>query len=218
MKLVSPPADPTASSSSPGDVSYRGGKSPGTYLPQIVICRRRQRIHVFQTRSVVRLAEEERKNLDHSIELLSGTYDLVTELEALYDFMPQRCQFPEDTNKNDATLAGRVNAHLIFMCRREFTLGTLTLLRGYLGDHRYHLRKAIESCAFAVKMTDSPHFARLWIRVGAGDDAFQKFRDKFKKLFPANDPLPAILGKHYDICAKATHRHVRGSVVFWCLP
>ncbi len=75
---------------------------------------------MFQTRSVVRLAEEERKNLDHSIELLSGTYDLVTELEALYDFMPQRCQFPEDTNKNDATLAGRVNAHLIFMCRREF--------------------------------------------------------------------------------------------------
>jgi hypothetical protein len=96
------------------------------------------------------------------------------------------------------------------MCRRQLTLGTLTLLRGYRGDHQFHLRKAIESCAFAAKMEKHPHFARLWMAAGGDKNAFDKFRDKFVKLFPGEDPLLAELGKHYDACAKATHPSMYG--------
>jgi hypothetical protein len=36
-------------------------------------------------------------------------------------------------------------------CRRQLTLGALTLFRGYRGDSQGHLRKAIEACTFSAK-------------------------------------------------------------------
>ncbi len=163
-----------------------------------------------QASSVLKLADEERKNLEAALKLLGETYHLVTELEALYDSLPYLCRLPDDVDKNDATFAAGLNGHLVFMCRRQLTLGTLTLLRGYRGDHQYHLRKAIESCAFAARMEKHPHLARVWMAAGGDENAFDKFRDKFVKLFPPGDPLLAELGNHYDACAKATHPSVYG--------
>jgi hypothetical protein len=101
------------------------------------------------------------------------------------------------------------------MCRRQLTVGTLTLLRGYRGDHKSHLRKAIETCAFAAKMERHPHMARVWLEAGGGEEAFEKFRKKFTNLFPHDDRQLVSLGEHYDICAKATHPSMYGVALYF---
>jgi hypothetical protein len=41
-----------------------------------------------QIRSVIRLANAENTNLENALRLLGDTYDLITELETLYDSLP----------------------------------------------------------------------------------------------------------------------------------
>jgi hypothetical protein len=160
--------------------------------------------------SILDLAEQENKNLERGLELLGDTYILVTDLETVYDALPHYCGPFKNVETNDAAFAAGVIAHLVFMCRRQLTVGTLTLLRGYRGDHKYHLRKAIETCAFAARMERHPHMARIWLTAGGDDEAFEKFRKKFTNLFPQDDPHLVELGKHYDVCAKPTHPSMYG--------
>lgn len=163
-----------------------------------------------ETRSVFKLAVEEMKNLEHAVAFLGDTYDLVTDLEGLYDSLPYLCQFPNDVETNDATFAAGLNGHLMFICRRQLTLGTLTLLRGYRNDCQLHLRRALETCGFAAKMEKHPHMARVWMQAGNDDEAYERFRKKFVKLFPDDDPRLKMLGEHYDICSKAMHSNIYG--------
>src|SRR5437762_5206697 len=113
-----------------------------------------------EDRSVFRLAAEEAKNLDHTLALLGDTYNLASVAERLYDALPSLCRLPNDIETNERTCAAGINGNLVLICRRQLTLGTLTLLRGYRNDSLLHLRKAIEVCAFAAKMGRHPHLAR----------------------------------------------------------
>jgi hypothetical protein len=157
------------------------------------------------TSAILQLAGEEQRNVEKHLELLGDTYDLNTLLENLYDTLPKHCRFPLDVATNDAAHAAGVNAHLMFVCRRELTVGTLTLLRGYRIDFLFHLRKAIELCAFAARMAKHPAMSRIWIQARTSDDAWEKFRDKFKKLFPKDDPELTNLHPSYDEASVAMH-------------
>jgi hypothetical protein len=168
-----------------------------------------------QIRSVIRLANAENTNLENALRLLGDTYDLITELETLYDSLPDLCSFPDDAETNDETFAAGLNAQLMWMCRRQLTLGTLTLLRGHRGDSWLHLRKALEMCAYAAKMGKHPHMARVWIQAGNDEEAFEKFRGKFIKLFPEDDPQLAKLGQHFDRCSKAMHSSIYGVAAYF---
>ncbi|HLG97246.1 MAG TPA: hypothetical protein VKX49_13125 [Bryobacteraceae bacterium] len=161
-------------------------------------------------RSINLLAEQENNNLRRTLVLLGDTYNLVTDAEALYDTLPQLCRVPNDYESNDKSFAVGVYGNLVFLCRRQLTVGTLTLLRGHRSDHKSDLRKAIEICAFAAKMDKHPDRAKIWLSAGTGEDAFEKFRKKFTNLFPTDDALLCELGKHYDVCAKASHPSVYG--------
>jgi hypothetical protein len=160
--------------------------------------------------SVFKLAAEEQKNLDKAVSFLGDTYELLTDMEHLYDSLPHVCRFPNDAETNDKTFAAGLNAHLMLICRRQLTLGMLTLFRGYWNDSQIHLRKALETCAFTARMRKHPHMARVWIQAGNDEEAFEKFRDKFVKLFPDEDPQLKTLGKHYDLCSKAMHSGIFG--------
>lgn len=140
------------------------------------------------TRSISELAAEEQRNVDRHLTLLGDTYELTTHLEALYRGLPRLCQFPPDVQTNDAAHAAGISASLLmYVCCRELTVGILILLRGYRIDSMAHLRKSIELCAFAAKMTRHPELSRTWIQAGISEDAWETFRAKFVKLFPRDD-------------------------------
>jgi hypothetical protein len=192
-----------------------GGNQPTT-LPNISIttpqvAEKQNDVHMgVEDRSIFTLAAEEEKNLSHSIRLLGDSYDLVTSLERLYDMLPRLCCFPKDAETNDATYAAVLTRELMRVCRRQLTLGTLTLLRLHRGDANLHLRKAIEICAYTAKMGKHPHMARLWMEARKDEKAFEKFREKFKKLFPQDDAEFAKLGHHYDECSRVMHSSIYG--------
>jgi hypothetical protein len=156
-------------------------------------------------KSVLKLVAEEQANLSRHLEVLGDTYELTTQLESLYDTLPKQCRFPLDVATNDAGHAAGINAHLMFLCRRELTTGILTLLRGYRIDSLYHLRKAIETCAFAAKMSRHPTMSRVWLQAGTSEDAWDKFRNKFVKLFPRDDRELAFLSGAFDEASEAMH-------------
>jgi hypothetical protein len=156
-------------------------------------------------KSVLRLAAEEQSNLDRHLKLLGDTYGLTTQLESLYDTLPKQCRFPLDVATNDAGHAAGLNAHLMFPCRRELTTGLLTLLRGYRIDSLYHLRKAIETCAFAAKISRHPAMSRVWLQAGTSEEGWNKFREKFVKLFPKDDRELTFLSGAFDEASEAMH-------------
>ena len=162
------------------------------------------------TRSVLLLAAEEQANLDKNLAFLDGsTYDLVSWLELMYDSLYPRCRFPADWETNDATHAAGINGHLMALCRREFTIGILTLLRGYRINSLLHLRKAIELCTFAAKMARHPAMSRTWMQAANSDEEWEKFRDKFKRLFPEDDPELTFLKIPHDLPSEAMHSSVK---------
>ena len=162
-------------------------------------------------KSVFLLDVEERKNLIRSLELLGDTFALVSETERLYDTLPDLCRLPNDVETNDSTFAAGLTGSLLSICRRQLTIGTLTLLRGYANDSQIHLRRAIETCAFSARMSKHPHMARIWLGAGNSDEAFEKFRKTFVKLFPDDDAQLKLLGQQYDVCSKAMHSGIYGA-------
>ena len=97
----------------------------------------------------------------------------------------------------------------MLICRRELTTGILILLRGYRIDFLFHLRKAIELCAFAARMERHPEMSRTWLQAASSDEAWEKFREKFKKLFPDDDRELKHLHQAYDEASEAMHSSVR---------
>jgi hypothetical protein len=160
-------------------------------------------------RSIQKVAIEEQKQVDKHLELLGDTYDLTTRLESLYDSLPIQCRFPLDVATNDPGHAAGINAHLMLICRRELTTGVLVLLRGYRIDFLFHLRKAIEFCAFAARMARHPEMSRTWLLAASSDEAWDKFREKFRKLFPDDDQQLKLLEPFYEEASQAMHGSVR---------
>jgi hypothetical protein len=157
------------------------------------------------SKSIFQLSREENNNVEKHLELLGDTYDLVTVVENLYDSLPNHCRLPLDITTNDPAHAAGINGWLMPVCRRELTTGTLTLLRGYRIDFLFHLRKAIEFCAFAGRMAKHPHMSRTWIQAGSSEAAWKKFREKFTNLFPADDKELNFLSYSYDEASEAMH-------------
>jgi hypothetical protein len=199
----------------PNQEVLSGGDRP-TALPAVPItdaltAKKREDVHMtVEGRSLFKLAAEEEKNLNRSIQVLGDTYDLVTDIENVYVGLPPLCRIPNDVKTNDASFAAGLSGNLMVICRRQLTLGTLTLLRGYRNESLLHLRKAIETCAYTARMEKHPHMARVWIQAGIDEESFERFRKKFVKLFPDDDPLIKTLGKHYDVCSKAMHSSIYG--------
>ncbi len=155
--------------------------------------------------SILRLAAEEASNVGKSLQLLGDTYDLVTMLERLYDTLPSLCRIPVDVATNDGAFAAGINANLVQICRRELTVGVLCLLRGYRVDFLFHIRKAIEFCAFAAKMARHPELSRVWFSAASSDDDWENFRKKFVKLYPQDDKELTQLYMFYDKASEAMH-------------
>ncbi len=91
--------------------------------------------------------------------------------------------------------------------RYQLTLGGLAVLRGHPNDASFFLRRAIEICAFAVRVVKHPHLADFWLEAGDNDEAYDKYRSKFRpgKLFPDDEASLGTLYTTYDRCSKLIH-------------
>jgi hypothetical protein len=183
---------------------------PGKKLRKAKREAERKRLDLIQgERSISVLAAEEQANVSRNLKLLADSYPLISLVELMYDSLPPMCRFPADAATNKPAHAAGISAHLMWICRRQFTVGMLTLLRGYRVDSLAHLRKAVELCAFAVKMTKHPEMSYIWIQANDSDEARDKFRDKFVKLFPKDDRELQVLEKFFDEASEAMHSNAR---------
>jgi len=162
-------------------------------------------VETIVPKSVLQLAVQEHANVEKHLELLGDTYDLISMVEALYDTLPGYCKLPLDVETNDSGFAAGINANLMLVCRRELTVGVLTLLRGYRVDFLFHMRKAIEFCAFAAKMARHPALSRIWFKAASSDEDWENFRNKFKKLYPPDDVELTQLYQLHDRASEAMH-------------
>jgi len=158
-----------------------------------------------RTQSISERAEAEQSNVNRHLELLGDTYDLTSRIENLYASLPSTCRFPLDAANSDATHAASVSIYLIALCHREVTIEMHSLLRGYRNDSLFHRRRAIELCAYAAKMKRHPAFSRIWLNSGGSEEKREKFRQKFTKLFPADDPDLTFLSSAFEEASRAMH-------------
>ena len=162
-------------------------------------------METIAAKSVLHLAEAEHANLESHLALMGDTYDLISRIEDLYDTLPSHCSFPLDLETNDPAFAAGVNANLMLVCRRELTVGILALFRGYRVDFLFHVRKAIEFCAFAAKMARHPAMSHIWFKAASSDEAWEEFRNKFVKLYPKDDKELTHLFMLQDKASEAMH-------------
>ncbi|HEY3443632.1 MAG TPA: hypothetical protein VGK29_22935 [Paludibaculum sp.] len=163
------------------------------------------------------LAEAETKNFELSTGALGPSIGILNAFEKAYGSLPPLVSLPEGGLESDETMAVYAVLHELAFCRRQLTMSVLTLLRAYQGDAMLHLRRAIEACAFAVRMNKHHEVVRAWLSASDDDAAYERYRGAFrtKDLFPnANhpdhDPVLTELKSHYDQCSKLMHGSIFG--------
>jgi hypothetical protein len=90
-------------------------------------------------------------------------------------------------------------------------------MRAQEGDSLVHLRRAIECCAFAVRISKHPELGNVWLDAVNGDQKYKVFRKAFamSEMFPKSphadhDPVVSELYQRYDHCSKKAHPNVYG--------
>ena len=160
--------------------------------------------------SVRTLAEREERNLNSALAFIGDSYSLVTDIEGLYGGLSPLIKVLPNGDPDQSVVAGLIGCFAL-VCRRQLTLGTLTMLRGYLGDSQLHLRRALETCGIAARIYKFPHMATVYYEAGKDETTYEKFRKSVAtNLFPIDDPLLSLLGQKYDSCSKYMHSSIYG--------
>lgn len=158
----------------------------------------------MESQSLLILAAEEQVQLDRSLGLLRDSIELLAELEQLYDLLPEAHSFQSPLSHEDG-----VRLNMLLVCRRHFTVGMLTILRGYHADSQRHLREAIECLAFAICISDQPALGQLWANATKGGAEWKAYRKAFgRAVEAAKSRLNELYGVHDD-CSKASHPSIQ---------
>lgn len=143
-------------------------------------------------------------NYQKSVQFLGHSVSLIQDLVDLSQRIADVAAGSPLALKNEHIMG----ATFLLAARYYLVTGVADCLRLHLTDTYAKTRMAIEQVAFAARVKRHPHFARIWMNAGEDDAAYDEYREKFKKLFPADVPLLKELGERYDICAKRTHPSV----------
>lgn len=161
------------------------------------------------------IREAEEGNYQVARRVLGDSVSLVEDLLGLYKLIGQM------TKESGVEPRDEIVCALTFLlaCHYQLTIGSLTLLRGYLTDSFFYLRKAIELCAFAVRVKRHPHLGMEWLRAGDDDASYESYSKKFSgsKIFPDDHPLLKQLEKRYDDCSKQIHSSIY-ALARHCMP
>jgi hypothetical protein len=141
------------------------------------------------------------KNYQQSLKLLGDSVLLVQDFVDIYERIT-RITAGSPLALHDENL---LSTQFLMASRYYLTVGITDCMRCHLTDTFAKTRMAIENAAFAARVQRHPHLAKTWVEAGQGEDEYEDYRDKFKKLFPADNQLLKVLGERYDFCAKQTH-------------
>jgi hypothetical protein len=164
------------------------------------------------------LAATEAFNLELNIKTLGDTGLLVGDVEALYEAATPLLEFPKGPlDSSDHVFAFYVIFHQLMMCRVLLTKSALATLRMYHADSFISLRRAIESCAFSVRISKHPELAKAWASAHEDEKHYHAYRKGFepRDVFSKNghsdyDPNLSALKVKADICSKLIHGSVYG--------
>lgn len=166
------------------------------------------------TTDLLKLAEAEATNFNATSKHLGDTARLVGDVESIYKVIPSLVKSPGGSiDSSDDLLAFLTIIHESRMCEILLTKGALAAMRMYRGDAFLHLRRAIESCAFAVRISKHHELSRVWAEGTIGDDVkYTAYRKAFRtaQVFPDDkhpdyDPALADLKNKFDLCSKLIH-------------
>lgn len=117
------------------------------------------------------LAAAEAANLKENVKYLGSSRLLVNDVESVYAAFPPLIKLPGDILVSDEALTVQTICHEFLMCRLVLIKAVLATQRMYLGESLVHLRKAIESCAFAVRMSKHHNLSRVWAEAALDQNA-----------------------------------------------
>ncbi len=129
---------------------------------------------------------------------------LVQGLLALYEVLHDL--LGKTTNRLDANqLVGLL--HCLQGCRYQMIMGSLCCLRAHPIDQASYKRKAIEFCAFAIKMLRSSEHAQIWMNA-ISNRAYDKYESAFgimSCISEAEDLMGSRLKKTYGTLSQQVH-------------
>src|SRR5579862_1766075 len=168
------------------------------------------------------LVECEAANLEATTKHLGASSVLIGDVETLYEKLTPLLKFPGgDLDTSDELMAVVSIIHEFSMCRMLFMKAALAALRMYQGDAFTHLRRAIETCAFAVRMSKHHDLSRVWAEGGTDKDGdgrkYKAYRQAFRtedafpnKKHPDYDPRLTNLKGRFELCSKTIHGSIFG--------
>jgi hypothetical protein len=149
--------------------------------------------------------EAEDRNFEVTTRALGDTTALVRDFQELYKSLAGFVLIPDGGAATEPAKVALIALHLLMQSRSHLLVGSITLLRGYRRNSLMFLRGAIESCAFAAHIRRRPGLVDVWLNAGDGKDAYNTYKNHFKKLFPKDDPLLQELYERYDRCSQVIH-------------
>lgn len=135
---------------------------------------------------------------------LGSALEMMRFLSAFYDM------FSEGFREQELPAEDKyvVPLTLAMSCQYHLIMSTLSAMRGHSTDSHQHSRRSIEACAFSYKIYQHPHLAEIWLMAGKSKEHYEKYREKFTKLFPQDHLLLNELGTRYDMCSKLIHHTI----------
>ena len=168
---------------------------------------------------ITKLAEAEALNVKATHKHLGYSADLLGDLESVYKAIPALAKSPGgDISTSDDLLAFISILHELRMCEMLLAKAVIAAMRMYRADSFTCLRRSIEACAFAVRMSKHHDLSRVWAEGGiGGDEKYAAYRKAFrpKDVFPDashpdHDPALIDLKDKFDICSKTIHGSLLG--------
>jgi hypothetical protein len=165
------------------------------------------------------LGPKEATNQNNATKYLKASALLIGDIELLYVGIAPLVKFPGGNLDSPDQLALFVTlaCNQLMMSRMLFTKSVIAALRMYQGDALTHLRRAIEACAFTVRMSKHRNLCKVWSEAGFDDHKYNAYRKAFRTedVFPKKghadfNPLLSVLKDRFDFASKQLHGSIYG--------
>src|SRR5579872_3146902 len=166
------------------------------------------------------LGPKEAENLDKATKHLKAAALLIGDIELLYAGITPLVTLPAGNidSPDQLLLSVHITTNQLMMCRMLYTKSVIAALRMYQADSLTHLRRAIETAAFTVRMNKHRHLCKVWAGAGKDDKTYEAYRDEFrtkdvfpKKGHPDFNPLLLAVKDIFDHASKLIHGSIFGS-------
>lgn len=149
------------------------------------------------------MVDAQQNNFETSGEVLGDSVRLVSNLVDAYYKISSLIQASGIGPTDEMVSVGQS----MLFGQHQLVQASLVTLRGHLNDSYLYTRRSIEVCAFAHRIVKHPHLAKIWIKAGDSDEAYNEYRKKFSpgKIFEKDHEFLGELYQRYDLCSKMSH-------------